>query len=213
MRGQTRVEVTKKKVTIFIVDDDPDILESIRTLLEASGNVVKSFSSARQFLERYTRTLDSCLIADVRMPEMDGIALLKTMAEKHISLPTIMITGHGDVALAVRAMQSGAVDFIEKPFSHDTIVRSVERALSKTMSPEKEDKLLVEVQEKIEKLTGREREVFDNVVAGYSNKEVAHILGISPRTVENHRAHVMIKMEASSFSALVRMALYVEKFT
>jgi two-component system response regulator FixJ len=194
---------------IFVVDDDADIRDSMRMLLEVAGFKVRSFTSAKHFLaDDHPKT--GCLIADIRMPDMSGLELQEEVTRRHIDLPVIIITGHGDVPLAVQAMKSGAIDFLEKPFSDDMILGSVRRALevgSRARGRAAETKAAKDL---LAALTPRERGVLDKLVQGRSNKVVAYELGISPRTVEIHRAHIMNKMEASSLSDLVRLVLAAE---
>ena len=194
---------------IFVVDDDADIRDSMRMLLEVAGFKVRSFTSAKHFLAD-DHPKHGCLIADIRMPDMSGLELQEEVTRRHIDLPVIIITGHGDVPLAVQAMKSGAIDFLEKPFSDDMILGSVRRALevgSRARGRAAETKAAKDL---LSALTPRERGVLDKLVQGRSNKVVAYELGISPRTVEIHRAHIMNKMEASSLSDLVRLVLAAE---
>jgi two-component system response regulator FixJ len=191
------------------VDDDADIRDSMRMLLEVAGFKVRSFTSAKHFLAD-DHPKHGCLIADIRMPDMSGLELQEEVTRRHIDLPVIIITGHGDVPLAVQAMKSGAIDFLEKPFSDDMILASVRRALevgSRARGRAAETKAAKDL---LSALTPRERGVLDKLVQGRSNKVVAYELGISPRTVEIHRAHIMNKMEASSLSDLVRLVLAAE---
>jgi two-component system response regulator FixJ len=191
---------------VFVVDDDADIRDSMRMLLEVAGFKVRSYTSAKHFLVD-DHPKQGCLIADIRMPDMSGLELQEEVVRRHIDLPVIIITGHGDVPLAVQAMKAGAVDFLEKPFNDDLMLASIRRALeigSRARSRTAESKA---AQDLLSALTPRERGVLDKLVQGRSNKLVAHELGISPRTVEIHRAHIMSKMEASSLSDLVRLVL------
>ena len=194
---------------VFVVDDDADIRDSMKLLLEVAGFKVRSFTSARHFLADREPKL-GCLIADVRMPDMSGLELQVEVSRRHIGLPVIIITGHGDVPLAVQAMKAGAIDFLEKPFDDDLMLASVKRAMeigSQARSRSADAKLAKDL---LSALTPRERSVLDRLVQGRPNKIVAHELGISPRTVEIHRAHIMTKMEASSLSDLVRLVLAAE---
>ena len=194
---------------VFVVDDDADIRDSMRLLLEVAGFKVRSFTSAKHFLAD-DQPKHGCLIADIRMPDMSGLELQEEVTRRHIDLPVIIITGHGDVPLAVQAMKAGAIDFLEKPFSDDMILASVRRALevgSRARGRAAETKAAKDL---LSALTPRERGVLDKLVQGRSNKVVAYELGISPRTVEIHRAHIMNKMEASSLSDLVRLVLAAE---
>jgi two-component system, LuxR family, response regulator FixJ len=195
---------------VFVVDDDADIRDSMQMLLEVAGFKVRNFISAKQFLADDSAK-HGCLIADIRMPDMSGLELQEEVARRHLDLPVIIMTGHGDVPLAVRAMKAGAVDFLEKPFDDEKMLASVRRALdigSKARSRNAEAKAAKTL---LESLTPRERGVLDKLVQGRSNKVVAYELGISPRTVEIHRAHIMGKMDASSLSDLVRVVLAAEQ--
>jgi len=194
---------------VFVVDDDADVRDSMRMLLEVAGFKVRSFSSAKHFLADGDPK-HGCLIADIRMPDMSGLELQEEVTRRQIALPVIIITGHGDVPLAVQAMKAGAIDFLEKPFDDEMILASVRRAMeigSRARGRAAETRA---AQGLLSALTPRERGVLDMLVQGRSNKVVAHELGISPRTVEIHRAHIMNKMEASSLSDLVRLVLAAE---
>ena len=169
--------------------------------------VVRLYESAAAFLEAPDNIQEGCLITDVRMPEMSGIELLHELKVRSISLPTIVITGHGDVPLAVEAMKCGAIDFIEKPFDEKAIIRAVQSAKERVDKRARECESEAALAAKLASLSKRERQVLDRLVAGDPNKTIAHDLGISPRTVEVYRAHLMTKMQAKSLSELVRMAL------
>lgn len=191
---------------VFIVDDDPSIRDSMHLLLAVAGFKARNFDSAKQFLAD-DHPKHGCLIADIRMPDMSGLELQEEIIRRHMELAVIIMTGHGDVPLAVRAMKAGAIDFLEKPFDDETMLTSVRRALdvgSQTRSRSAETKA---AKEQIALLTPRERGVLGKLVKGCSNKVAAYELGISPRTVEIHRAHIMNKMDASSLSDLVRVVL------
>lgn len=190
---------------ICIVDDDENVRESLGELLDAAGYQVESFASAGQFLAGGTIRSCACLITDVRMPDMDGIALQEELARQGGRFPVIVMTGHGDVPLAVRAMRAGATDFIEKPFQQETLLTSVRQALaggqkkSATMDPK--------IAQRIESLTAREKEIMDLMVHGHPNKVIAQKLDISFRTVEVHRGRVLAKMGTENVAELVRMVL------
>lgn len=197
-----------REPTIFIVDDDDAIRDSLQLLLESAGfKHVEAYSSSRSFLEQANAQSGDCLLLDVQMPDMDGLDLQEQVAKRGIRLAVIVMTGHGDVPIAVRAMKAGAVDFIEKPFPDDVMLDSIRRALVHGAEIGRERDAANEVRRRLETLTAREREVLDGMVDGKPNKVIAYNLGISPRTVEIHRAHVMEKMAARSLSALVRMSL------
>mgnify|MGYP001546211969 FL=1 len=195
------------KPTIFVVDDDPAMRDSLQALLESSGMDVRTFASAGEFLAGDAPARRGCLIADIRMPDMDGLELQQALVDRHAHLPVIVMTGHGDVALAVRAMKAGAVDFLEKPFEESVLLKSVERALSKADTHEEHSRLANEAETRLSALTERERDVLNLLVAGKANKVIAHELSISPRTVEIHRGRVMEKTGVRSLAELVRLAM------
>jgi two-component system, LuxR family, response regulator FixJ len=192
---------------IFIVDDDEAVRESLAALLTSYGYAALTFPSALHFLARADRNGSGCLIADVRMPDMDGLELQEKVAAEFPNLSVVIITGHGDVPIAVRAMKAGAIDFIEKPFSEDTILETVQHALAQAAKSSRPPGSDDEASLRLEHLTPREREVLVRLVAGQPNKTIAYDLGISARTVEIHRARVMEKMRVKSLSALVRLAI------
>jgi two-component system, LuxR family, response regulator FixJ len=192
---------------VYIVDDDDAVRDSLSVLLEAIGHHVRAFGLARDFLDAAPTLPVGCLIADIRMPGMDGLELQRALNDQALHFPMIVITGHGDVPLAVRAMKAGALDFIEKPFATPTILASVEAALSRLASEEQRDPVAQAALAKLELLSPREREVLEGLLAGLPNKTIAYDLAISPRTVEIHRARVMDKMGARSLSELIRLAL------
>lgn len=187
---------------IYVVDDDDAVRDSLSLLLESAGHLVQTFEAATDALASCRARLPACVITDVRMPEMDGLEFQEKLADSRIEVPVIVITGHADVPLAVRAMKAGAVDFIEKPFPDETILASIETAIKR--QPRTADPDLLE---RLGSLTPREREVLELLVVGHPNKVIAHRLDISPRTVEIHRAHVMEKMKAKSLPELVRTAM------
>jgi two-component system response regulator FixJ len=193
--------------TIYVIDDDEAVRESLEFLLKTAGITVRGFESAKAFLQILPEVKSGCVITDVRMPEITGIDLLRKMSEAQRDLPVIVITGHGDIALAVEAMKIGAVDFLEKPFDDDHLISAVRAALHKDADIAKRQAELGDIQEKLAALSNRERQVLEGLVAGHANKIIAFDLGISPRTVEIYRANVMTKMAANSLSDLVRMAM------
>ena len=195
---------------VFVVDDDAGIRDSMRLLLEVAGFRVRNYTSARQFLDDDSPK-QGCLVADIRMPDMSGLELQEEVAKRHLDLPVIIMTGHGDVPLAVRAMKAGAVDFLEKPFDDERMLTSVRRALEIGSRARSRNAEAVAAKTLLASLTPRERGVLDKLVQGRSNKVVAYELGISPRTVEIHRAHIMGKMDATSLSDLVRLVLAAEQ--
>jgi two-component system, LuxR family, response regulator FixJ len=193
--------------TIFIVDDDDAVRDSLKLLLETAGFSVMAFPTGMAFLETVAPTAQGCVLMDVRMPGMGGLEVHQELRRRNSALPVIVITGHGDVPLAVRAMKAGAADFIEKPFTDETILGGIRRALELGQESRQEQAANAEILARADRLTPREREVFNELVAGHPNKVIAYNLAISPRTVEIHRARVMEKMQARNLSALVRMAL------
>jgi len=193
--------------TVFVVDDDADVRDSIVVLLEASGFQVEAFDGPKKFLAGGASSRSGCLIADVRMPEMDGLELQQELARRKAPLSVIIITGHGDVPLAVRAMKAGATDFIEKPFDDENLLGAVRRALAEQNRPKQDETYARAAKARMENLTPRERQVLELLVAGKQNKVIAHELDISPRTIEIHRAHLMDKMQVKSLSELVRLAI------
>jgi len=192
---------------ILIVDDDPDVRDSLRALLESSGFTVREHDSAKAVLSDPALGSALCLIADIRMPEMDGLQLQEELNRRKSVLPVIVVTGHGDVPLAVRAMKAGATDFLEKPFDEELLLVAVQRAKAAADQARMQSQTGETAARLIGQLTPRELDVLKHLVAGRSNKVIAYELSISPRTVEIHRAHLMDKMEARSLSDLIRMAL------
>jgi two-component system response regulator FixJ len=192
---------------VYVVDDDEAVRDSLSALLEANGYSSRAFSSAQEFLAAAPTLRPGCLIADIRMPGVDGLEMQQRLIERALPFPLIVVTGHGDVPLAVRAMKAGAIDFIEKPFASETILGSASVALSRLAKPRERDEMAATAVARLQALSPREREVLDGLLAGLPNKSIAYDLGISPRTVEIHRARVMEKMGARSLSELVRMSL------
>jgi two-component system CheB/CheR fusion protein len=193
--------------TIFVVDDDTSLREALRDLLEANGKAVEIFDSCETFLEAYRPGRRGCLLVDARLPGMDGLELLQQLNCEPQGLPAIMITGHGDVAMAVRAMKAGAADFIEKPIGYQELLASVERALEQAGDSAKLSAWREAAANSLAGLTARQRQVMDLVLAGHPSKNIAADLGVSQRTVENHRAAVMKKTGSRSIPALIRLAL------
>jgi two-component system response regulator FixJ len=190
---------------VHVVDDDEAVRESLAFLLRSAQLNVKTYDSALSFLKSPPQT--GCVITDVRMPEVSGIDLLRRVRELGLPLPVIVITGHGDVPLAVEAMKLGAADFLEKPFDDDAMLAAVRNALSSGVENSERNAERIEINDKLAALSNRERQVLEGLVSGHANKIIAYNLGISPRTVEIYRANVMTKMNAGSLSELVRMAL------
>lgn len=195
--------------TVFVVDDDPAARESVAAVVESKGLVVKQFESAEQFLAQFADEACACLLVDVRMAGMSGIDLQQQLAEAGRSIPTIIITGYGDVATAVQAMQNGAVTFLEKPCSQEELWRSIELALHRAGLLQKASQRKTELADRFNRLTANERQVLQRVMEGQPNKRIASELDIGLRTVELRRSHIMKKTEANSLSELIRLAIEV----
>jgi two-component system response regulator FixJ len=195
---------------VHIIDDDEGLRESLAFLLRSAAFEVKSFESAKAFLDVLPHAAPGCIITDVRMPDISGIELLRRLKELKIGVPVIVITGHGDIALAVEAMKIGAADFFEKPFDDDLLVASVRAVLRQREGQTKRGAERAEIEHRISTLSRREKDVLTGLIEGRANKQIAFDLGISPRTVEIYRANLMNKMQADSLSDLVRMALLAE---
>jgi two-component system, LuxR family, response regulator FixJ len=192
---------------IHVIDDDEALRESLSFLLETAHFEVRVYESALRFLELLPHAQPGCIITDVRMPGMSGLELLRQLANLKTTFAVIVITGHGDVPLAVEAMKLGAVDFLEKPFDDHALIAAVRSALGQRERDREHDTEKLEIHGRVAALSNRERQVLEGLVAGHPNKTIAFDLGISPRTVEIYRANLMTKMQASSLSDLVRMAL------
>jgi two-component system response regulator FixJ len=193
--------------TVFVVDDDEAVRDSLKLLLSAAGYAAELYPSARAFLERNGGANRGCLLADVRMPDMDGLELQEELLKRKTGLPVIIMTGHGDVPLAVRAMKAGAVDFLEKPFNRAQLLASIEKALQRSDVTSLSSVEVETARKRIAELTDRERDVFDLLVAGHQSKMIAKRLSISPRTVQVHRGRVMHKLTVQSLQDLVRLAM------
>ena len=192
---------------VHIIDDDQAVRDSLAFLLQSMRIPAAVHESAASFLTSLSVDQNGCIVTDIRMPEIGGIDLLRRIKELKVQMPVIVITGHGDVPLAVEAMKLGAFDFLEKPFNDEAIVASVQLALSRSKDTEKASADRAELDRRLGSLSSRERDVLNGLVAGHSNKVIASNLAISPRTVEIYRANVMTKMQAASLSELVRMAI------
>ena len=192
---------------IFVVDDDEAVRDSLKALLESAGLTAEVYASGRQFLNEFAALPSGCLLLDMRMPDIGGLELLQELAARDATLPVIIITAYGDVPLAVKAMRAGAVDFIEKPFTKEVILDSIHRALASCTQVRRTGLSNDDLAARTVRLTPREREVLERLVLGQLNKQIAHDLGISPRTVEIHRARVMEKMQARNLAQLVRMIM------
>lgn len=196
---------------VYVIDDDDAVRDSLAFLLESADLTVRTYESALQFLEQASRLEAGCIVTDIRMPEMTGLDLVRHLNAQGSSLPVIVITGHGDVPLAVEAMRAGVADFIEKPFDDEVMLTALRRALDISRNHAEEAAERRDIAQRLARLSTRERQVLDGLVAGQANKVVAQNLGISPRTVEVYRANLMAKMQASSLSELVRMTLNADR--
>lgn len=192
---------------VHLIDDDEAVRESVAFILEMNDLEARTYASAREFLAVAASLSSGCVVTDVRMPEMSGLELVRHLNEAKVRLPVIMITGHGDVPLAVEAMRAGVVDFIEKPFDDEVLLRSIRMALDLNLEADVLAGERQRFEEMLSSLSGREKDVLRGVVAGKMNKVIAYELGISPRTVEVYRANVMNKTHANGLSELVRIAL------
>jgi two-component system response regulator FixJ len=192
---------------VHVIDDDQAVRESLTFRLKTTRLAVRTYENATAFLQDDPKGKAGCIVTDVRMPDISGIDLLLRLRELNVTLPVIVITGHGDVPLAVEAMKSGALDFLEKPFDDDALLNAVNAALRDQGADAKREADRTEIINKLASLSNRERQVLEGLVAGHPNKTIAFDHGISPRTVEIYRANLMSKMQAGSLSELVRMAL------
>jgi two-component system, LuxR family, response regulator FixJ len=194
-------------LSVHVIDDDEAMRQSLAFLFRTARIQAETYESATAFLNALPQIKIGCVVTDVRMPGLSGIDLLRRLRELNVALPVIVITGHGDVALAVEAMKGGAVDFLEKPFDDEVLLSAVRSALTTQATDQEQQALRASINERLASLSNRERDVLEGLVAGHPNKTIAYDLGISARTVEIYRANVMTKMQAASLSDLVRMAL------
>ncbi|HVJ51847.1 MAG TPA: response regulator FixJ [Aliidongia sp.] len=192
---------------VHLIDDDEGVRQSLAFLLATAGLAVRVYSSGSAFLEMIETIQPGCILSDVRMPGIDGLELQRRLKALRVDMPVIIMTGHADVPLAVEAMKAGAIDFIEKPFDDELLLSSIRMALDRYDASGHRQAETTQLQAKLESLSVRERQVLDGLLVGHPNKTIAYDLNLSPRTVEVHRANVMLKMGASSLSDLVRMAL------
>ena len=192
---------------VHVIDDDAGVRQSLAFSLSTAGLAVRVYESAVAFLKALPHVQDGCIVTDIRMPEVDGLELQRKLKALKNTMPVIVITGHGDVALAVEAMKAGAIDFIEKPFDDEGLLATIRSALARHEGDRERGSRAAEVRARLALLSERERQVLDSLVAGKPNKVIAYDLGISARTVEIYRANVMTKMQADSLSSLVRMVL------
>jgi FixJ family two-component response regulator len=192
--------------SVFVVDDDPSVCKAVSRLLRSAGWEVHAFTSAAEFLQYDRPDATSCLVLDVQLPGLDGLELQHSLALGHVALPIIFITGHGDIPMTVHAMKSGAADFLSKPIDDVALLSAVEQALAKDAQQRESLSDVSDIWRRVESLSPREREVLGYVVAGRLNKQIAHRLGVTEKTIKVHRGQVMRKMQARSLADLVRMA-------
>ena len=197
----------EKPATVFVVDDDEAVRTSLRLLLKSVGLPVETYAAAQEFLDQFDPDRAGCLVLDIRMPGISGLELQQHLNDQHSIMPIVFITGHGDVPMAVEAMQAGAVDFIQKPFRDQDLIDRINRALEKDREMRSQLRERDEIRRRMSQLTPREREVLELVTQGKANKVIAGDLNVSQRTVEIHRARVMEKMGANSLAHLVRMVI------
>lgn len=200
----------RSDVYVCLIDDDEAMRDSLAFLFDTAGIAARSYESAVAFLAALPDQNPACIVTDVRMPEMTGTDLLRRLKETGRQIPVVVITGHGDIALAVEAMKLGAADFIEKPFADEVLLSAVRAAIDRRATSDEADAERAAVAARLASLSARERQVLDGLISGNPNKAIAYDLGISPRTVEVYRANLMAKMQAASLSDLVRMALLAE---
>jgi two-component system response regulator FixJ len=196
-----------EKVKVYVIDDDEAMRDSLQFLLDSSGFDVTLFETAQNFLDALPGLAFGCVVSDVRMPGIDGIELLKRMKAARSSYPIVIMTGHGDVPMAVETMKLGAIDFLEKPFEDERLTTMIESAIRQAEPAAKDEAVTQDIAARIATLSPRERQVMDGLMAGLSNKLIAREYDISPRTIEVYRANVMTKMGANSLSELVRLAM------
>jgi RNA polymerase sigma factor (sigma-70 family) len=201
------MDTTLASATVFIVDDDPAMRDSMSFLVRSVGMAVETYSGAQEFLDAYDPQRPGCLVFDVRMPGMSGLELQEFLSERGIRSPVVMVTGYGDVPMAVRALKGGAVDFLEKPFTDQELLETINEATDRDHRQRTKEAELSKVKERISRLTPREREVMDLVLDGKPNKVIAAELGLSPKTVEVHRSRVMAKMQVGSLAVLLQTVL------
>ncbi len=205
--------MSAQSATVFVVDDDQAVRQSLEMLIKSVGHTVQTYRSAQDFLDAYDTEKPGCLVLDIRMPGMSGLELQKTLRQRHIDIPTIFITGHGDVPVAVRALKDGAFEFLEKPFSKQMLLEHIRDAIKADEERRTQRGASNKMEARMSSLTERERQVMDLVVEGKVNKEIAAALGLSKKTVEVHRANVMQKLQADSIAELVKLVVSVRSST
>ncbi|MDO9214478.1 MAG: response regulator transcription factor [Methylococcales bacterium] len=198
--------MTTSKPTVFIVDDDASVLKAVARLLRSAGFKNALFSSAQQFLDEHDSNASGCLVLDVAMPKMNGLALQQTLAAQNSELPIIFLTGNGDIPMSVRAIKQGAVDFLTKPVNDSDLISAIQNAIETNQTTRQARSKLHELQQRLATLTPREREVLSHVVSGKKNKQIALELGTVEKTIKVHRAHLMAKLQVRSLAELVKMS-------
>jgi two-component system, LuxR family, response regulator FixJ len=196
---------------VHVIDDDAAVRQSLAFLLSTAGLAVRVHESAVAFLKVLPEVQQGCIVTDVRMPDVDGIELLRRLRDMKVDMPVVVMTGHGDIPMAISAMKAGAIDFIEKPFDDAIMLTAIQSAVARHADDSQRQARVADVRKRLEILSDRERDVLEGLIAGKPNKIIAHDLGISPRTVEVYRANVMTKMRAGSLSELVRMVLMADR--
>ncbi|HEU4695575.1 MAG TPA: response regulator FixJ [Sphingomicrobium sp.] len=203
--------MTSEERTVHLVDDDASVRRSVGFMLKTSGHRVETYESGAELLKNRAQLEQGCILLDIRMPGMDGLEVQQALKDKGVGLPVIIMTGHGDVTLAVRAMKAGAVDFIEKPFAKDALLASLEEGFRRLSRKEATQDRRMDAEVRLQALTPRERDVLDGLAQGLPNKTIAYDLGISPRTVEIHRANLMAKLGVRSLSEALRIAFAAQE--
>jgi RNA polymerase sigma factor (sigma-70 family) len=193
--------------TVFIVDDDPAVRDSLALLIMAQGMRTVTFANAMEFLENYTEGEIGCMVLDIRMPQITGLALQEKLVERGITIPIVFITGHGDIEQCRRAFQSGAIDFLTKPIDQNRLIDSLRKGIRMSIHQQQQEEETQEVMQLLDRISGREREVLELVADGMSSKEIARQLDLSPRTIEVHRANLFSKLGVDSLADLIRFYL------
>lgn len=204
------MEVNNPSALVYLVDDEFAVRDSLTLLIESTGRAIKSFESANDFLNGYDPEQPGCLILDVRMPSMSGLELQEELSKREINIPIIFISGHADIPDSAKAFRAGAVDFLEKPFDNEILLKRIEEAIQKDIEPREQIIKKRQIQKRLDHLTTREKEVLSLIVSSHSNKEAAAILNISNRTIDVHRAHIMEKMQAENLAELMLMVMPFE---
>ena len=203
--------MTSEERTVHLIDDDASVRRSVGFMLKTSGHRVETYESGAELLKNRTQLKQGCILLDIRMPGMDGLEVQQALKDRGVGLPVIIMTGHGDVALAVRAMKAGALDFIEKPFAKGALLASLEEGFRRLSRKEATQDRRMAAEVRLQALTPRERDVLDGLAQGLPNKTIAYDLGISPRTVEIHRANLMTKLGVRSLSEALRIAFAAQE--